>query len=118
MAKLHERPVIEEIDEDSDPTRFDADLDKVLAGLDYNAEEFLTSVFGFLDRRVRFFKQPGAAKKVSKLVDTLAPASVSGKGVKGGFFGQASGSKKSSKVSACGLVNIQKQNPAAAKFCW
>ena len=111
MAKLHERPVIEEIDEGSDPTRFDADLDNVLTGLDHNAEEFLTSVFDFLDRRVRFFKQPGAAKKVSKLVDSLAPATANGKGVKGGFFGQASGSTKGSKV--CAGVFTQTQRPQA-----
>ena len=110
MAKLHERAVIEEIDEETDPTRFDADLGKILTGHNKDAEQFLTTVFDFLDRKVRYFKQPGAAKKVSKLVDALTPIAASGKGVKGGFFGQANGSAGASKVGFA-ILGGTAQNP-------
>ena len=91
MAKLHERPIIEEIDEASDPTRFDSDLAKVLIAHDNDPEEFLRTVVGFVDRKTRFFKQPDASRKLAKLVEGASPAASSGKGgVKGGFFGKAS----------------------------
>lgn len=91
MAKLHERPVIEEIDEASDPTRCDSDLAKVLIAHDNDPEEFLRTVVGFVDRKTRFFKQPDASRKLAKLVEGASPATSSGKGsVKGGFFGKPS----------------------------
>lgn len=91
MAKLHERPLIEEIDEASDPTRFDSDLAKVLIAHGNDPEEFLRTVVGFVDRNTRFFKQPDASRKLAKLVDGASPATTSGKGgAKGGFLGKAS----------------------------
>ena len=89
MAKLHARPVIEEIDEASDPTRFDNDLEKLLIAHSNNPEELLRTVVGFVDRTTRFFKQSDASKKLAKLVDGASPATSSGKGVKGGFSGKA-----------------------------
>ncbi len=100
MAKLHERTVIEELDESSDPTRFDGDLEKLLIGHSDNAEDFVKTVFGFLDRKTRFFKQTDAARKIAKLADAVSPVSSSGKGVKGGFFGKANDGNGASKVSA------------------
>lgn len=102
MAKLRERPVIEEIDEASDPTRFDSDLAKVLIANDNNPEEFLRTVIGFVDRKTHFFKQPDASRKLAKLVEGTSPATASGKGgVKGGFFGKPSerGVSAATKVS-------------------
>ena len=91
MAKLHERPVIEEIDEASDPTRFDSDLAKVLIAHDNDPEEFLSTVLGFVDRKTRFFKQSDASRKLAKLAEGASPATSSGKSsVKGGFFGKPS----------------------------
>ncbi|KAL3150403.1 hypothetical protein ABBQ32_000241 [Trebouxia sp. C0010 RCD-2024] len=91
MAKLHERTLIEEIDEASDPTRFDSDLAKVLIAHNNDPEEFLRTVVGFVDRKTRFFKQPDASRRLVRLVDSVSPATSSGKGgVKGGFFGKAS----------------------------
>ena len=91
MAMLHERPVIEEIDDASDPTKFDSDLAKVLIAHDNDPEEFLRTVVGFVDRKTRFFKQPDASRKLAKLVEGASPATSSGKGnVKGGFFGKSS----------------------------
>ena len=85
MGKLHERPVIEEIEEASDPTRFDSDLAKILIAHDNNPEEFFRTVVGFVDRKTRFFKQPDASRKLAKLMEGVSPATSSGKGgVKGG----------------------------------
>ena len=98
MAKLHERPIIEEIDESSDPSRFDADLEKVLIAHDDNVEDFLHTVLGFVDRKTRFFKQGDASKKLAKLASAHATATPSGKGVKGGFFSQPAKSDGASKV--------------------
>lgn len=97
MAKLHARPIIEEIDDSSDPTKFDAELEKVLIEHGDNAEEFLKSVFGFLDRKTRFFKQQDVSKRLAKL--SSSHTTTSGKGVKGGFFGQAPKASGASKVS-------------------
>lgn len=103
MAKLHERPIIEEIDESSDPARFDGDLEKVLIGHSDNVEDFLKTVFGFLDRNSRFFKQSDASKKIARLADSVSPASASGKVFKGGFLGKAGDGKGASKVGlVCG----------------
>lgn len=91
MAKLHERTLIEEIDEASDPTRFDSDLAKVLIAHNNDPEEFLRTVVGFVDRKTRFFKQSDASRRLVRLVDSVSPATSSGKGgVKGGFFGKVS----------------------------
>ena len=90
MARLHERPIIEEIDETSDPTRFDSDLEKVLIAHSNNSEDFLRTVIGFVDRKTRFFKQADASKKLAKLVEGASPGAASAKPVKGGFFGKAS----------------------------
>ena len=96
MAKLHERTVIEEIDED--PARFDGDLEKVLIGHSDSAEDFLKTVFGFIDRKTRYFKQKDVARKVAKLAEAMSPSSSSGKGVKGGFFGKVQETESASKV--------------------
>ncbi len=109
MAKLHERTVIEEIDESSDPTRFDGDLESVLIGHSDNAEDFLRTVFNFVDRKSRFFKQPDAAKKVARLVDSISTASASGKAFKGGFFGKGNEGKGASEVSAASAFSAQLQ---------
>ena len=99
MAKLHARPIIEEIDDSSDPTKYDADLEKVLIEHGDNAEEFLKSIFGFLDRKTRFFKQQDASKRLAKLSSSHISTTTSGKGVKGGFFGQAPKASGASKAS-------------------
>lgn len=98
MAKLHERPIIEEIDDSSDPSRFDADLEKILIGNNDSAEEFLKTVFGFVDRKTRFFKQGDASKKLAKLSSAHTAAASSGKAVKGGFFGQPAKPSTASKA--------------------
>lgn len=99
MAKLHDRPIIEEIDDSSDPSRFDAELEQVLIAHSDNAEDFLKTVFGFVDRKTRFFKQSDASKKLTKLTSALANPVPSGKGVKGGFFAQPTKPSSASKVS-------------------
>lgn len=109
MAKLHERTVIEEIDESSDLTRFDGDLESVLIGHSDNAEDFLRTVFNFVDLKSRFFKQPDAAKKVARLVDSVSTASASGKAFKGGFFGRGNDGKGASKVSAASAFSAHLQ---------
>lgn len=104
MAKLHERPIIEEIDESSDPSRFDADLEKVLIAHGESADDFIQTVFGFVDRKTRFFKQGDASKKLAKLASAYATATPSGKGVKGGFFPQSAKSNGASKARSAALL--------------
>jgi len=116
MAKLHERTVIEEIDESSDLTRFDGDLESVLIGHSDNAEDFLKTVFNFVDRKSRFFKQPDAAKKVARLVDSVSTASASGKAFKGGFFGKGNDGKGASKVSAASASSVQLQHSMSGRI--
>ncbi len=116
MVKLHERTVIEEIDESSDPTRFDGDLESVLIGHSDNAEDFLKTVFNFVDRKSRFFKQPDAAKKVARLVDSVSTASASGKAFKGGFFGKGNDSKGASKVTAASAFSVWVQHSMSGRM--
>lgn len=119
MAKLHERPIIEEIDEASDPTRFDNDLKNLLIAHSNNPEELLRTVVGFVDRTTRFFKQPDASRKLAKLVEGASPATSSGKG----FLGKASerDTNAASKVQA--LRSSHAEAPEACKplmlpFCF
>lgn len=116
MAKLHERTVIEEIDESTDPTRFDGDLESVLIGHSDNAEDFLKTVFNFVDRKSRFFKQPDAAKRVARLADSVSTASASGKTFKGGFFGKSNDGKGASKVSAANAFSVRLQSSMSGRI--
>lgn len=101
MAKLHERPVIEEIDEADDPARFDSALERVLIGHSNNTEDFLRTVLGFVNRKTRYLKQPDVSKKLAKLAEGASATTSSGKGVKGGFLANERDTSAASKVHVC-----------------
>ena len=117
IAKLHDRTVIEEIDESFDPTRFDDELEKLLIEHQDNADELLRTVFGFMSRKTRFFKQADVAKKVARLADAVSPASAGGKGVKGGFFGKATDGSSKVQYQSHARTSALKTNTRYCEAC-
>ena len=59
---------IEEIDEASDPTRFDTELGTIWKAHQHNGKEFLATVFDFLDRKSKFFHSPDVSKTLARLL--------------------------------------------------